>query len=98
MLFINKKIVQPCVLIEQRENFFENGNARYYTNDKAQCSDDVRFIGKEKYPKKTLMRIGISNRDMSKPYFDQSNSVAVNTDIFINECLKLKLVYTQASW
>ena len=31
------------------------GNARYDTNDKARCSDDGRFIGKDKYPKKILM-------------------------------------------
>ena len=27
-----------------------SGSVRYYTNDKEKCSDDVRFIGKEKYP------------------------------------------------
>ena len=43
------------------------GSARYYTNDKAKCSDDVRFIGKEKNPQKILMWIAVSNRGMSKP-------------------------------
>ena len=27
------------------------GSPRYYTNDKATFSDDVRFFGKNKYPK-----------------------------------------------
>ena len=33
---------------------FINCSSRYYTNDKAKCSDDVSFIGKEKFPKKNL--------------------------------------------
>ena len=64
------------------------GSARYYTNGKAKCLDDVRFIGKEKYPKKILMWIAISDRGMSKPYFGLSKSVAVNTDIYINKCFQ----------
>ena len=59
------------------------GSARYYTSDKVQCSDDVCFSGKDKYPKEILMWIVISNRDMSNRYFGLSNSVAVNTDINI---------------
>ena len=32
-----------------------------YTDDKSKCSDDVRFIGKNKYPQKILMGLAISN-------------------------------------
>ena len=45
------------------------GSARYYTDDKSKCSDDVRFIGKNIYPQKILMWLAISNRGMSIPYF-----------------------------
>ena len=45
------------------------GSARYYTNDKAKCSDDVRFIGKEKYPKKILMWKAICNWACQSPIF-----------------------------
>ena len=68
------------------------GSARYCTNDKAKCSDDVRFIEKDKYPKKILMLIAISNQNMSKPYFHLCKSVALNTDIYINDCLQPKLL------
>ena len=68
------------------------GSARYYTSDKAKCSDDVRFIEKDTYPKNILMWIAISNRGMSKPYFCLSKSVAVNSNIYINECLQPKLL------
>ena len=60
------------------------GSARYYTDDKSKCSDDVRFIGKNKYPQKILMWLAISNRGMSIPYFRPSKSVAINTEIYIN--------------
>ena len=41
-----------------------------------------------------LMWIGISDRAMSKTYFRLSESVAVNTDMNINECLQPKLTST----
>ena len=63
------------------------GSALYYTDDKSKCSDDVRFIGKNKYPQKILMWFAISNRGMSIP----SKSVAINTEIYINECLQPRL-------
>ena len=62
------------------------GSARYYTDDKSKCSDDVRFIGKNKYPQKILMwLVAISNRGMSIPYFRPSKSEAINTEIYFNE-------------
>ena len=36
-----------------------SGSDRYYMTDKEQCSDDVRFIEKEKYPKKIFMWIAM---------------------------------------
>ena len=84
------------LILDYKEYFCFNGDkipdgARCYTNDKAKCSDNVRFIGKNKYPKKIIMWIPISNRSTSKPYFRLSESVAVKTDIDINECLQPKL-------
>ena len=32
-----------------------SGNSCYYTNDQEKSSDDVRFVGKENYPKKVLV-------------------------------------------
>ncbi len=68
------------------------GNVRYYTNDKSECPDSVRFLGKEKYPKKLLVWIAISNKGMSKPLFRPQGSVAIKTPIYINECLKKRLL------
>ena len=66
--------------------YYMPGSARYYTNDKAKCSDD------KKYPKETLMWTALSNRVMSKPYFHLSKGLTVDTDIYINYCLQPKLL------
>ncbi|XP_065662569.1 uncharacterized protein LOC136085209 [Hydra vulgaris] len=39
------------------------GNSGYYTNNKKTCPKSVRFIRKEKFPKKLLMWIAISDRE-----------------------------------
>ena len=38
------------------------------------------------------MWVAISNRGMPIPYFSPSKSVAVNTEIYINECLQQRLL------
>ncbi|XP_065668056.1 uncharacterized protein LOC136088292 [Hydra vulgaris] len=48
------------------------GNSGYYTNNKNSCLESVRFIGKEKFPKKLLMWIAISDRGMFEPLFRTS--------------------------
>ncbi|XP_065642408.1 uncharacterized protein LOC136074037 [Hydra vulgaris] len=67
------------------------GNSGYYTNNKKTCPESVRFIGKEKYPK-ILMWIAISDRGMSEPLFRTSKAVAINSSIYINECLEKRLL------
>jgi transposase len=80
----------PCSLILEDEKYFtfagDNmpGNAGYYTNDKS--------AGKEKFPKKVLVWIAISDRGMSKPLFRLSKSVAINSSIYIDECLNKRLL------
>ncbi|XP_065652787.1 uncharacterized protein LOC136080106 [Hydra vulgaris] len=68
------------------------GNSGYYTNNKKTCPESVRFIEKNKFPKKLLMWIAISDRDMSEPLFRTSKSVAINSSIYINECLEKRLL------
>ena len=50
------------------------------------------LLEKNKYPQKILMWLAISNRGMSIPYFRQSKSVAINTEMYINECLQPRLL------
>ena len=58
---VNLLYQSKAVLIMDDEKYYclngDNmpGSARYYTDDKSKCLDDVRFIGKNKYPQKILM-------------------------------------------
>ncbi|XP_065672082.1 uncharacterized protein LOC136089911 [Hydra vulgaris] len=68
------------------------GISGYYTNNKKTCPESVRFIGKEKFPKKLFMWIAISDRGICKPLFRTSKAVAINSSIYINECLEKRLL------
>ena len=68
------------------------GNSGYYTNNKKISPESVRFIGKEKFPKKILMWIAISDLGMSEPLFRTSKAVAINSSTYINECLEKQLL------
>jgi transposase len=87
-----------CSVVMDDEKYFtyagDNmpGNAGYYTADKSTCPDEVRFAGKEKFPKKLLMWIAISDRGLSEPLFRPSKSVAINSAIYIDECLEKRLL------
>ncbi|XP_065667987.1 uncharacterized protein LOC136088232 [Hydra vulgaris] len=68
------------------------GTSGYYTNNKKTCPESVRFIGKEKFPKKLLMWIAISDRGMPESLFRTSKAVAINSSIYINEYLEKRLL------
>ncbi|XP_065664690.1 uncharacterized protein LOC136086324 [Hydra vulgaris] len=68
------------------------GNSGYYTNNKKTCPESVRCIGKEKFPKHLLMWVAISDRGMSESLFRTSKTVAINSSIYINECLEKRLL------
>ena len=68
------------------------GNSGYYTNNKKTCPESVRFIGKEKFPKKLLNWIAISDSGISEPLFRTSKAMAINSSIYINECLEKRLL------
>jgi transposase len=95
---VNQLYKSKSLLILDDEKYFcfsgdhMPGNAGYYTNCKNTCPEDVRFIGEEKFPKKLLMWIAISERGISKPLFRTSKSVAINSSIYISECLEARLL------
>ena len=68
------------------------GNAGYYTKGKSTCPESVRFAGKEKFPKKLLTWIAISDRGISEPLFRRTKSVAIKSAIYIDECLEQRLL------
>lgn len=95
---VNQLYKQQSVIILDDEKYFcfagneMPGNAGYYTDNKEKCPEDVRFAGKEKFPKKILMWIAISERGMSKPLFRSSKSTAICSKVYIQECLEKRLL------
>jgi hypothetical protein len=60
--------------------------------DKDTCPDDVRFRGQDKYPVKVLVWIAISEPGMSKPFIRLHKSAAINSKLYIKECLEERLL------
>ena len=60
-----------CVIIQDVEKYFcldkdnMSGSARFYSDEKSKCPDNVRFKGQEKYPKMVMVWIAISPRGLS---------------------------------
>ena len=74
------------VVLDDEKNFtFDGsnmeGNNKYYTNDKSNCPDSVRFVGKEKFPPKVMVWGAICKCGISKSLIRRSKSEAVNSDI-----------------
>lgn len=67
------------------------GNDRFYTDNRDECPDDVKYKYKSKFEKKLLVWIAICPKGMSRLYFAPSKQ-AINEDIYINECLNKRLV------
>ena len=95
---VNLLYRSSCCLVLDDYKYFTydgsniQGNDTYYTNDKSKCPDSVCFTGKDKYPDKVRFWVAISNRGISKPLFRPSKSEAVNSNIYINECLEQRLL------
>lgn len=68
------------------------GNDFFYTNDLNKCPESVRFKGKEKFPQKILVWIALSERGMSEPLFQESKAEAINGSIYLEKCLKERLL------
>ena len=54
--------------------------------------ENIRFAAKEKFQKKILVWIAISERGISVPLFRPSTSVAISSDVYINEFLEQRLI------
>lgn len=86
-----------CIIIDDEKYFCFGGdnmpgNLGYYTDDKDSCPDSVRFKGQDKFPRKTLVWVAISERGISKPLVRKSKACAIDRTIYIEECLQKRLL------
>jgi hypothetical protein len=94
----NKFYRTSCSVILDDEKYFVfygskmPQNAHYYTDNKETCPDDVRFHGVNKFPKKILVHVSISNKGVSRALILPHGSESINTDVYIRECLQKRLL------
>ena len=80
------------VLDDEKYFTFDNshmpGNDNYYSDNNAECPENVRYVGKEKYPKKILVAVAISSKRVSRPLFRPTKSCAINSVVYMNGFLE----------
>lgn len=69
----------------------KNSNAGLYTRDIESAPDNVKFKTKQKFEKKLLVWLAISQRGISSCFIVPSG-MAVNQDIYLNDCIKKRLL------
>jgi transposase len=68
-----------------------SGNDGYYTDNVESTPDNVKFAGKSKFEPKVLVWCAISSKGISEPVYRSQKAKAINSDIYIDQCLpKLK--------
>ena len=60
-------------------------NRGYYTEDKENTNPDVKYRTVDKFPKKVMLWVAISEKGVSRPYFMQKTSL--NGKIYREECI-----------
>lgn len=68
-----------------------SGNDGFYTDDIEATPDNVKYAGKLKFEPKVLVWVAISSKGVSAPLIRPNKAKAVDSDIYISQCLpKLK--------
>ncbi len=98
-------IPSKCRKVANRETFIITDDEKYFTfsgdnmpenagfssSNKQETSADVQFKFKEKFAPKILVWLALSSKGISAPYIGTTEGSAINSDIYVEECLpKLK--------
>ena len=67
-------------------------NSGFYTDNARSCPKNVKYKGKNKFPKKILVWIAISEHGLSEPLIRFSTSCSINQYIYKDECLVKRLL------
>ena len=91
-----KVFIGKSVVINNEKYFtFSNSslarNDGYYTDNKLNAPEDVRFKKTQIFEPKVLVWLAISEHGVSKVYIHKSKC-AINSEIYLNKCLKQILV------
>lgn len=64
-----------------------SGNDGYYTDNVEATPDHVKYAGKSKFEPKVLVWCAISSKGISEPIIRPTKAQAINSDIYINQCM-----------
>lgn len=85
-----------CIILDD-ESYFTfshhelSGNDGFYTANIKTTPDDVKYASKSKYEPKVLVWAAMSSKGISAPLIRPNKAKAVNSDVYISQCLpKLK--------
>ena len=95
---VNHLYSQDYVVIMDDEKYFTftndsvPQNSGFYTDNARSCPNNVKYKGKNKFPKKILVWIAISEHGLSEPLIRFSTSCSINQYIYKDECLVKRLL------
>ena len=81
-------------IVMDDESYFKFSDYHYskhYYTDGQEVDTNVKHQKKEKFPKKLMIWIAVSEKGHSEPYFHESRA-AVNADVYVNMILKKHLI------
>jgi hypothetical protein len=101
---LRRQIITPhTFIIIDNEKYFTFSsddmpqNIGFYSFDKEHAHpDDVKYKTIEKYPKKFLVWLALSSKDISTPFIGTTKGSAITTDVYMNECLSKLLSFIEA--
>ena len=71
------------------------GNAGFYSSNKENIPDDVKFKSKQKFEPKILVWLALSSKGISTPFIGTTKGPAVDTDVYIGKCLPKLLKFIE---
>ncbi|CAF4611291.1 unnamed protein product, partial [Rotaria sp. Silwood2] len=93
--FINNKTI---LILDDEKYFTMSGdnmpaNAGFYSSNKINTPNDVKFKQKRKYEPKVLVWLALSCQGVSQPYIGTTKGVAINSDVYVQKCLPKLLAF-----
>ena len=94
-------IDQETFIIVDDEKYFTfsgeetPGNAGFYSSNKENIPDDVKFKSKQRFEPKILVWLSLSSKGISIPFIGTTKEPAGDTDVYIRKCLPKLLKFIE---
>ena len=68
-------------------------NAGFYSSNKTNRPNDVKFKQKQNFESKVLVCLTLSSEGVSQPYIGTTIGAAINSDVYVRKCLPKLLAF-----